>query len=366
MLTPALISDNAPLKPGSTYKLVVRSAEEAVQTIRDRLGENVRVLSVRRLESEGLAGLFMRPKLEVIAQIPELPAMPDALSVPGVITGVIPYTSENPERMNEMSDRAPLDRRDVPVALPDLLKRSGFSPALIGRLEGASALSGAARRPLHHSLVDVGTALRQAATRKTQRLLPERTAFLGTPGVGRTTALCKWLARDVFSRRRTGRVVKTEFDRPNPADGLAVFCEALGLCLEHVTPGMPMEPAAGDFIYMDMPALSARTRVENRAAARFLDAEKIDGRVLVLNAAYDLAMLRDAYAAGRDMGATHLVFTHLDELSHWGKLWDFLIDGELSPLFLSTGPGLTGDMDEDVVGAILRKTLPGSGTPHLS
>jgi flagellar biosynthesis protein FlhF len=82
--------------------------------------------------------------------------------------------------------------------------------------------------------------------------------------------------------------------------------------------------------------------------------------VLVLNAAYDSSTLHDAYAAGRELGATHLVFTHLDELTQWGKLWDYLLDDSLEPLFLATGPSLTGDCEEDVHGAILRRTLPGA------
>ena len=81
-------------------------------------------------------------------------------------------------------------------------------------------------------------------------------------------------------------------------------------------------------------------------------------RVLVLNAAYDRASLRDAYAAGRDVGATHLVFTHLDEVPQWGKLWDYLFDEAVEPLFLATGPSLTGDCEDDVAGAIVRRTLP--------
>ena len=78
----------------------------------------------------------------------------------------------------------------------------------------------------------------------------------------------------------------------------------------------------------------------------------------MLNAAYDRASLREAYATGRDLGATHLVFTHLDEVPQWGKLWDYLFDPEVEPLFLSTGPSLTGDCEEDVPGAIVRRTLP--------
>ncbi len=84
--------------------------------------------------------------------------------------------------------------------------------------------------------------------------------------------------------------------------------------------------------------------------------------VLVLNAAYDRTALRDAYVAGRDAGATHLVFTHLDEVPQWGKLWDYLFDEDIEPLFLATGPSLTGDCEEDVPGAIVRRTLPGEET----
>jgi flagellar biosynthesis protein FlhF len=89
-----------------------------------------------------------------------------------------------------------------------------------------------------------------------------------------------------------------------------------------------------------------------------LDSEQITERVLVLNGAYDRPSLRDAYSAGKDLGATHLAFTHLDEVTQWGKLWDYLFDEDLEPLFLSTGPSLTGEWEEDVPAAIARKTLP--------
>ena len=34
--------------------------------------------------------------------------------------------------------------------------------------------------------------------------------------------------------------------------------------------------------------------------------------------------------------------------------------GTLQPLFLATGPSLTGDCEEDVSGTILHRTLPGA------
>ena len=385
------------LKPGATYKFVVRSTDEAVRTIREQLGENAKVLSVRQLKGEGITGLFARPKLEVVAQIIDPAASPALVSPALVATSASEWPpspallrSEEPAlpagfRENSSASRLALNAPLTSAAarnperatrLPEVLRRSGFSEALLGRLQATPAFAGHEQKPLHHAFAEVGRALRHAVESRPRRPLPARTAFLGTPGVGRTTALCKWLAREVFTRGRAGRVIKAEFDRPNPAEGLAVFCEALGLSLEHYSPPAPPVAASAserppsppqladtgtnNFLYADLPGLSLHNPADNTALAHFLDREKFDGRVLVLNAAYDLPMLRRAYTAGRDLGATHVVFTHLDELEHWGKLWDFLIEGELAPLFLATGPSLTGDCEEDAFTAILRRTLPGA------
>lgn len=370
------------IKPGATYRFVVRTPEEAVQTIRERLGENAKVLSVRQVPGQGLGGLFGRPKLEVVAQVAETHPEEGSRAlgtsaepaVPANFAGYHPGPALAPvgiavEERSAPRTAAPATRTSPPQdkmpRLPDLLRRSGFSETTLSRLQATSAFASTEERPLHHALVEVGQQLRRQAASRRPRPLPARTAFLGTPGVGRTTALCKWLALEVFSRQRAGRVLKAEFDRPNPAEGLAVFCEALGLGLEYYAPETTELPStfggpAGEFLYADLPGLSLRSPAENLSISKFLEREKFAGRVLVLNAAYDAAMLRRAYATGADLGATHVVFTHLDELEHWGRLWDFLLEGDLTPLFLATGPSLTGDCEEDPIAALIRKTLPGA------
>jgi flagellar biosynthesis protein FlhF len=211
--------------------------------------------------------------------------------------------------------------------------------------------------PLHRALAETSRLLRAQADARPVRAPLSRAAFLGTSGVGRTTALCKWLAAEVFRRARAGLVVAVEFDRPGSLGPLPVFAEALGVPLAHF-PCETRPAVPGGFVYFDLPGLSPRRPADNQPVADWLDREGISERVLVLNAAYDRAALREAYAAGRDLGATHLVFTHLDEVPQWGKLWDYLFDEDLEPLFLATGPSLTGDCEEDVPGAIVRRTLP--------
>lgn len=245
--------------------------------------------------------------------------------------------------------------------LPELLRRSGISEILLNRLESSPEWSTIAQAPLHQALVEIGRRLRRAGEERRERsqLTPQRAAFIGTAGSGRTTALCKWLAVEVFRRARLGHVVVAEFDRPNPPGPLPVFCEALGVPVVHY-PASTELAVSGGFVYCDLPSLSLRDPADNVALAEFLERERITQRILVLNAAYDHETLRRAYAVGREMGATHLVLTHLDEVAHWGRLWDYLFDNALEPLFLATGPSLSGDCEEDVFNAIVNRTLAGA------
>lgn len=363
------------LQPGATYRFLVRSTEEAVQTIRERLGENARVLSVRQVKGGGLGGLFGKAKIEVVAQVavpePNLSSYPPS-GAGSILNAVVGEpASEDAAMSARLADYATARaaasavQRDVPTRLPELLRRAGFSESALARLQALPVFAAQSEQPLHHAIAEVGRSLRQIVQKRPARPLTTRVAFLGTPGVGRTTALCKWLSREVFSKQKMARVLKAEFDRPNPAEGLAVFCEALGVTLDYFAPGQddagysPGGETQGS-LFADLPGLSLRSPTDNAALSKFLERGRFTSRVLVLNAAYDAAMLRRAYAAGRDLGATHLVFTHLDELEHWGKLWDFLLEGELTPLFLATGPSLSGDCEENLLDAVLRRTLPGA------
>ena len=60
--------------PGTCYKFIVATANEAASVIRDRLGENARVLSVRTIEPTGLRSLWGSPKIEVLATVPSVGA----------------------------------------------------------------------------------------------------------------------------------------------------------------------------------------------------------------------------------------------------------------------------------------------------
>jgi flagellar biosynthesis protein FlhF len=347
--------------PGTCYKFTVANAHEAASVIRERLGERARVLSVRTIEPSGLRGLWASPKLEVIASLDMPVPAPEPAPVPAPAPASQLLATSREEASPLAMARTPTVLRSPERAsrmeLLPLLRRSGFSEAILARVEGSSVWPALQEMPLHRALVETGRFLRRVAGARPVSAPLSRAAFFGLAGSGRTTALCKWLAAEVSRRARTGHVVTAEFDQPVSRGPLPVFCEAMGVPLAHY-PAATRPALPGGFVYFDLPGLSLRDSSANAPLAEFLDREQIKERVLVLNAAYGHTALRAGYARGRELGATHVVFTHLDELAQWGCLWDYLIDGGLEPLFLSTGSSLTGDCEDDVYEALARRTLP--------
>ena len=333
------MTPSSPVPQDLFYRFVVSSADQAVSIIRQRLGPRAHVVSVKSIPATGLSRLWSSPKLEVVARVE--PEVSDEAIAPAPADEAPPVSRFAPA---------------IPPSLPTLLRRSGVSEIALGRLQCDPAWPALLALPLPRALVELGLSLNARATQKTKRRPLSRAAFLGSAGSGRSTALCKWLGIEVFRNESKGRVAHVEFERPNPAGSLPILCEALGVSFSRYAEAERPQAEAG-FTYFDLPALSLGDPAENASLARFLERERIEQRVLVLNMAYDQAVLRSAYAAGRSLGATHLVFTHLDEVQQLGRVWEFVCDGVLEPLFLASGPSLTGQCDSDVWGAVIRKTL---------
>ncbi len=388
------------------FRFVVSSAEEAITVLRERIGDHARVVSVRQVEGTGLAKFLQAPKLEVIAELiepdanaPELaplappgsvPASPDAplnstasaatllksepatdsatpppraaesLPSPGTPPSGNAQMSATPSQTGPAATAASASADHSTSTLSRLLRAGGLPPQVLARLQSDSGWADLERLPTGRALQEVGINLRREYHSTAARPLGDRVAFLGSPGAGKTTALCKWLACDVFVRQRRGVVLKLDLDRANPSDALAIFCEALGVPCARSIPDVPTLEA-DQTLYIDVPGILPGRDEDVLQIEDALGPLFTTSRVIVINAAYDAALIKRAYEFAERAGCTHAVFTHLDELTHWGKLWEFLIAQKLTPLFLSTGPNIAGDLDENIFDAVLARTFPAVG-----
>ncbi len=409
MSSDTLSSSTPPgIERGKKYRFVVSSAEEAIATLRERLGADAKVISVKQVDGQGLSRFLSSPRLEIIATLPEQGALPEAVlieeeppaspakppakpvaparpspqaaakSAAARAVPTIPAPKgEDPARaeLEAELEASPLARQSRQDAQPNpgasrrrapndvwtVLRNAGFDDALLSsfRYDDGPGKDRIDELSLPRALAEVNRRLRLEY--QALKALPATgsIAFFGTPGVGKTTALCKRIANEVFMRRRSVEVLKLDSDTPNPDDALSLFCDVLGVSLHRDTPGEE-EPREAETLYVDLPGLPVAERRQWEQLRSRLDELKVDTRVLVINGMYEAGLVSSAFDLGSTMGATHLVLTHMDEMLSAARLWPFVLRGGLCPLFASHGQNVTSDYTEDLLRLLLEKTFPSS------
>tara|TARA_B100001248_G_scaffold261923_1_gene255049 strand:- start:83825 stop:84937 length:1113 start_codon:yes stop_codon:yes gene_type:complete len=358
-MTPTTQTRDTKSLEGRKFRFVVRSAEEAVALIKERLGDNARVLSVNQVGGKGLARFLSSPKLEIVATVPKQEQEPESTPAPQpekdqpteaehTVTKIYTKTASVLEPSEE-------DSRSRSLSM--ILDQIGFDQQLFSKIQPRTSWNKLQEMPLQQGLSEIGYTLREAFKQCPTTPTTLRMAFIGTPGVGKTTALCKCLANDVFINNKTPKVLQLEDETPNANEALTVFCEALGVPLLRESIDLD-EITEEDLIYFDLPGINIKNAESLNELNRRLDNLNVDTRILTVNAVYDSNFITEVINASHQMKATHLGLTHLDELTFSAKLWPFILKSNLRPLFLTHSQTITGDITESVFEHLIDKTFP--------
>jgi flagellar biosynthesis protein FlhF len=187
------------------------------------------------------------------------------------------------------------------------------------------------------------------ATRAEQPGLPAR-VLVGAPGVGKTTALCKWVTQETFLRQRPARLWRLDGAQPNTAEFLSLHGEMMQVPVERVWTDS-LDVPEDTLRFVDLPGVPAtEARVEELAAhLKPLGPAEVQ---LVLNSAYDLELLLEQARVFSALPLAGLIFTHTDESDDWSKLWNVALASELPVTFRSGGQAMPGGFQ-----AVLPETL---------
>lgn len=358
-------------------KFIVGSAGEAVQRVRAELGTEARVISVRQVKGSGLQRFLAAPKLEIIAQGPPLPEpapqdkppteepAPSSAELKATPKSakespakVLPKESAKEEKVpgyGPLSDRASRSKAAAQLTCRKFLEQAGFGEPLIARLDGSGEWREIMKLPVGQGMTEAVRWLRAYRSRIQEDTQLKRAAFIGGGGSGKTTAICKLLARDVFLNGQQPEVLRLEVDKPHLDDGLVLYCEALGIrCLRR-------KEDLGDYgqpVYVDIPGISLREPVEHQRLEDALVAAEVSERILVSNAAYEREVMQKFCDLGDRLGADFHIYTHVDELDQVGKLWERILDPERTVLFFSDGQNVAADRVEDTFGFLMERTFP--------
>jgi flagellar biosynthesis protein FlhF len=312
---------------------VARDAADAINQVRSRLGPDAVVLSVNRVPVSGVSRLWRRPQLEVLAAVPDsTPARPPAAAPPepdntppadpgppGLgggwrSAGILHQMGLLPLYVDMVLDRVRAAHGDTPPA------------SLLQELD------------LVHSAL---TACWRPATR-TSNGPTTLHVFIGPPGSGKTTALCKWLAKSVLVEGRSARTWRLDGRAANFPGLLDVYGEILGVAVEREWHPSQLD-ARFDVGFVDLPGFDLHDSGSADRMRTQLSALPSPQVHLVLNAAYDIPVLLGQARAFSSMPVSDIIFTHLDEERRPAKLWNIVLGTNFSVRFLSGGQNIPGD-----------------------
>ena len=143
----------------------------------------------------------------------------------------------------------------------------------------------------------------------------------------------------------------------NTAASLDVYGEILGVVVER-TWSKHEAHARSEICFVDLPGVDW-TEASAVEGLRQQIASLPESQVhLVLNAAYEVPLLFAQVRAFASIAPADLCFTHLDEETRWGKLWNFVLGTNYSIRFLSAGQNIPGSFQEASVDKLFMSQLP--------
>ncbi len=316
---------------------IAASPEEAVAQIRARLGPDAVVLNVRPLKAPGLARLWQKPMIEVVACRPE----PPAPAAPPLTEALAEFRQE----LEEIKQQVELNASGWRVGA--LLQKTGLLPLQAKQILDALK---SARGEFPPATLAEELALARAHLaghwRSPHPIGPQSThALIGPAGSGKTTALCKWLTQAALVQGRLARVWRLDGAGANTAEFLSVHCEVLNVpCDRCFAAG---ETALSEDIgFMDLPGVDWRDRQAVGELSTQLIGLASPHLHLVLNGAYDTNVLLAQARAFAGLPLEDAIITHLDEEAQWGKIWNLALGAGLTIRFLSAGQSIPGDFRE--------------------
>jgi flagellar biosynthesis protein FlhF len=338
-----------------TYRFIADNAAAALAQIHAQLGPEAVVLSVRPMP-QGIAKLWQRrAQIEVVAGVPDKTSAPEVNCESGTANAPL-------EIRNSKIDISGADRwRSVAW-----LEMMGLLPVHAGRLQThLRALHGDAPDLPDEEWKMVGGALSRFWLNPPPLYdgAARPHVFIGPPGSGKTTALCKWLTIAALLEERAARVWRLDGVTANTADFLAIHCEMLGVPLERFwtpevrsqksevgnqkketgNPTSDLRSPTAELWFVDLPGVEMAD-VPALAALRDQIAALPSPRVhLVLNAAYETSALLAQWHAFEACQPEDLIFTHLDEEPRRVKLWNFVFGTNCSLRFLGAGQKIPGE-----------------------
>jgi len=312
------------------------NAQDAVRLVQENLGPEAVIMSVRKLPASGFARLLQRPgQIEVTAGVPEAPRH----VLPQGVEAYVPFGEDADGELPLPPPRAAHRWRSI-AWLESLGLLPEFADRLELKLRAAHGPNPPAMPIAEWSAVrdTLATFWRPPPQGEDGTGRPH--VFIGPPGSGKTTALCKWLTAAVLRGEHRARVWRLDGETANTSEFLSLHCEMVGVPVERFWDGVA---GAEDLLFVDVPGVECHNPFSLNILRDVLSSLPAPHIHLVLNAAYETGLLFEEFNRFAPLMPEDLIFTHLDEEHRRVKLWNFVLGTNCSLGWLGGGQKIPGE-----------------------
>jgi flagellar biosynthesis protein FlhF len=319
--------------------IVADSPNAALAQVHEQLGPEAVIVSVRKMQADGISWLWPgRRKIEVTACVPEKSLEIKRDVPPRTIN---PHAHSGRKMAVERPSTKTPDGRWRSIAW---LEANGLLPSFANQLqEKVRLLYDSKPLPNMQSEWSAITDLiicHWLPAREETVGTGRPHVFIGPPGSGKTTALCKWMASELLFNKNRIKAWRLDGMSANSSEFLTLHCELAGVPVERF---WTESDDSADLQFIDLPGVDLRDQDAMSSLRDQLSLLPQPHVHLVLNAAYESSILLEQFHAFESFAPEDLIFTHLDEERRRVKLWNFVLGTKCPIRFLGAGQKIPGE-----------------------
>ena len=355
-----------------------KTMQQALQSVRRELGQEATVVHTREVPQGLFSRLVWGRQVEVVAMPTpprrhELEELPRAETLPAAHEE-LDYRSRyradlGQELASQLNDLRTMvaslcDQTPSPPG-PDLPQAlfEAFTTLIEADVDEATArelLETLRQEGLDHpshGSADVHRRLRElvagfVATSGPLATTPGRrrlVALVGPTGVGKTTTIAKLAANLRLREKKRVGLITVDTYRVAAVEQLRTYADIIDLPMEVVATPREMREAAArladlDLVLLDTAGRSPRDEVQIQELKSMLGEAQPDEVHLVLSSTASIGSLMPTVSRFREVGATALLFTKLDEATSLGHLVKLFRASGLSASYLTNGQNVPDDI----------------------